>query len=572
MGPKQRRGTPAPDGGRSTPPVRPDTPSSAGGGAAQPALVVGASFGTDVSVLALPAPVGATSSTGVPVAPTVIANEDGDHRIPSVVAVAPHGIVTAAAARQQQAGNLANTLVRFRELLGRRIDDGEVARVARQLAPRIGPSAEDPARPAFELDVAADPDSPFAPPATMTPRDAAAHHLRRLLASAAGYAGRAPAGLVLAHPPGWAPPQLDDLRAAMADAGCPPDLSALVAEPAAALLALDALRPPAPAPPGETARVVLVADVGARHTSCALLAASPAPAGALYTVLSHRSLPLGCADLDAALAAHFAAEFVRKYRLGGPEEIGRRGMARLLLACEAAKRSLSSPGASAGVVDVESLWDGVDLRGSIARARWDALADPWIKDVGRAVVAAVEGWEEGGWEDVAEVVLIGGGSKIPRLQSHLRSLLPPALPLRLPNAEGLEPDELIAQGCALHASLLLSLAGEGGFPPAAPADHLARALAVLDGAGKPVWVLPRFAALPARVVIPVAPAEGADRLLVRLAERDGDSVRVLLEVCAGTEGWDGPGRVAVSADGKGVEVRVEGGGREVRGRAEWASA
>jgi molecular chaperone DnaK (HSP70) len=366
-------------------------------------FIVGLSFGTDYSVIALPS----TKEAGQP--PEIIANEDGDHKIPSVVAMASHGVLTATAAKQQAASNLANTATRFRDLIGLAFEDDVVATVSRETPVSIVESPADPSKPAWEFNVTPE-DAEEPVTSHMTARQLTFHHLRRLRESAAGYLGKPVVGCILSHPPEWDQARKDELMAAANDAGFAREMSALMAEPVAAMLALDTLKPVAHPAESAAARISLIVDIGGRHTQSSLVATHASPSGSLYTLISHRSDPIGCAALDKLLASHFADEFCRKYKLGGPEEIGRRGLARLASACEATKRSLSSAGASTGVANVESLWDGVDLRGSINRVRWEGLMEPWVRSVA-ATIGEFVGSSQVSWDDISEVVLIGGGSK-----------------------------------------------------------------------------------------------------------------------------------------------------------------
>lgn len=423
MAPRQqnRRGTPAPDG-RSTPTTpRPDTPSSMGGGADRGTVIVGLSFGSDYSVIALPGSnvtttpttngAAATSNGNAFLAatPEVIANEDGDHKIPSVVALTGHGVLTATAAKQQAASNLRNTATRFRDLLGANLDSDDVSTFSQDCQVSVVEAEGDATKPALEFTVIPD-GAEEEKTSQMTPRQVVAHHLRRLRESAAAYTGKTVTGCDVSCPPDWNTERRTELLDAAAEAGFSRELCSVIAEPTAAVLALDTLRPTIHPATAAVARISLVVDIGGRHTSASLMALSPSPTGSLHTLLAHRTEPIGCAALDKLLARHFADEFCRKYKLGGPEEIGRRGLSRLAAACEATKRSLSSAGASTGVANVESLWDGVDLRGSINRVRWEGLMEPWVRSVGSTVSTFVADGKVP-WEEIAEVVLIGGGSK-----------------------------------------------------------------------------------------------------------------------------------------------------------------
>lgn len=153
---------------------------------------------------------------------------------------------------------------------------------------------------------------------------------------------------------------------------------------------------------------------------------------------------LGGEDFDARLLRHFSEEFKRKHKkdLSG----NARSLRRLRTACERAKRTLSST--SQTTVEIDSLFEGIDFYSSITRARFEDLN----ADLFRKCMEPVEQVIRDAKMDKAkvdEVVLVGGSTRIPKIQQMLSSFF---------NGKELNksinPDEAVAYGAAVQAAIL----------------------------------------------------------------------------------------------------------------------
>ncbi len=153
---------------------------------------------------------------------------------------------------------------------------------------------------------------------------------------------------------------------------------------------------------------------------------------------------MGGEDIDNRMVQHFADEFRRKYKLDPRES--KKSTRRLKIACERAKCILSTSAQAA--VEVDSLYEGMDLFSSISRARFEQLAQDVFRDCLSVVDKVIKqaGLEA---EDVDEVVLSGGSAKIPKLQQMLSDYFG-GKELN----KSINPDEAIAFGAAVQASLL----------------------------------------------------------------------------------------------------------------------
>merc|ERR1712137_1179924 len=153
---------------------------------------------------------------------------------------------------------------------------------------------------------------------------------------------------------------------------------------------------------------------------------------------------LGGEDLDNRLVNHFIQEFKRKHKKDISNN--KRSIRRLRTACERAKRTLSNSAQAA--IEIDSLFEGIDFYTSITRARFEELCS----DLFRATMDPVEKALRDAKLDksrIHEVVLVGGSTRIPKVQKLLQDFM---------NGKELNksinPDEAVAYGAAVQAAIL----------------------------------------------------------------------------------------------------------------------
>merc|ERR1712210_27280 len=153
---------------------------------------------------------------------------------------------------------------------------------------------------------------------------------------------------------------------------------------------------------------------------------------------------LGGEDFDNRMVNHFMTEFKRKHKkdLSG----NKRALRRLRTACERAKRTLSASAQAS--IEIDSLFEGIDFYTSITRARFEELnadlfrgtMDPVEKSLRDAKMDK---------SDIHEIVLVGGSTRIPKVQKLLQDYF---------NGKELNksinPDEAVAYGAAVQAAIL----------------------------------------------------------------------------------------------------------------------
>ncbi|MDP3445275.1 MAG: Hsp70 family protein, partial [Ignavibacteria bacterium] len=153
---------------------------------------------------------------------------------------------------------------------------------------------------------------------------------------------------------------------------------------------------------------------------------------------------LGGEDIDNRLADYCKEEFRRKYKKDISDNP--KSLARLRTACERVKRQLSSSATS--TVDVDSLYDGLDCNVTITRAKFEQLCMDIFKDTIEPVKHVLRDAKLDK-SQVDEIVLVGGSTRIPKVQELLKEFF---------NGKELcksvNPDEAVAFGAAVQAAIL----------------------------------------------------------------------------------------------------------------------
>lgn len=153
---------------------------------------------------------------------------------------------------------------------------------------------------------------------------------------------------------------------------------------------------------------------------------------------------LGGEDFDERMMDYFVKEFQRKQ---GVDMSGdHRALRRLRTACERAKRSLSS--ANRAIVEIDSLFDGHDFSSVITRARFEELCGDYFRNCLKPVEKVLRDAKVSK-SDVHEVVLVGGSTRIPKIQQLIREFFNNKEPCR-----SINPDEAVAYGAAVQAAML----------------------------------------------------------------------------------------------------------------------
>jgi L1 cell adhesion molecule like protein len=158
---------------------------------------------------------------------------------------------------------------------------------------------------------------------------------------------------------------------------------------------------------------------------------------------------LGGSDIDNCIVDYLCEDIQKRFKKNVRENA--RALKRLNIAAEKAKKTLSS--ATTTTVEVESLFDGQDYTCPLSRAKFDQLADPIFQRT-LAPLNDVLRDAKMSKSDIHEIVLVGGSTRIPRIQELLSNYF---------NGKqlnkSLNVDEAVGMGSAIQASILT---GQGG--------------------------------------------------------------------------------------------------------------
>jgi L1 cell adhesion molecule like protein len=159
---------------------------------------------------------------------------------------------------------------------------------------------------------------------------------------------------------------------------------------------------------------------------------------------------LGGEDFDNRMVNHFVEEFKKKYK----KDIrsNHKAIRRLRTACEKAKRALSTNAQAS--IEIDSLYDGTDFYSTISRAKFEELnADLFKKTIDPVEKVIIDAKIDKG--KIKEIILVGGSTRIPKIQQLLRDFF---------NGkelnQSINPDEAVAYGAAVQAAILTGVSDE----------------------------------------------------------------------------------------------------------------
>ncbi|KAL6785610.1 BIP1 [Auxenochlorella protothecoides x Auxenochlorella symbiontica] len=357
----------------------------------------------------------------------IIANDQGNRITPSYVAFTDTERLVGDAAKNQATVNPKRTIYDVKRLIGRKFSDREVQRDAKLVSFDVVDKAS---KPHISVDL---PDGPK----SFSAEEISAMILTKMKETAEGYLGRPVSRAVVTVPAYFN----DAQRQATKDAGVIAGLTVerIINEPTAAAIAYGLDKK-------SKEQNILVFDLGGGTFDVSILTID----GGVFEVLSTSGdTHLGGEDFDQRVMEYFIKLIKRKYKKDVSGDS--RALQKLRREAERAKRALSSQHQVR--VEIESLVDGVDLSEPLTRARFEELnADLFKKTMGPVRKAL----EDAGLkkEDIDEIVLVGGSTRIPKVQSMIKDYFNGKEPNK-----GVNPDEAVAYGAAVQGGIL---SGDGG--------------------------------------------------------------------------------------------------------------
>merc|ERR1711871_1867723 len=358
----------------------------------------------------------------------ILQNDQGNRITPSVVAFTKEGRLVGEAAKNQAALDPSNTVYDAKRLIGRNFYDETVQADMKHWPFKI--SNKD-GKPQIEVEVEGKIKA-------FAPEEISSMVLTKMRKIAEGYLGTSVNNAVITCPAYFN----DQQRASTKDAGSIASLKVLrvINEPTAAALAygLDKKEQ------GESN--ILVFDLGGGTFDVTVLTIEK---GVFEVASTNGDTHLGGEDFDQRIMDHLTKLFKRKHKkdLSGDK----RALQKLKKEAERAKRTLSST--SQTRIEIEALFDGVDFSETLTRAKFEELNLDLFKKTMKPVKKALEDAKYAK-SDIDEVVLVGGSTRIPKVQQLLSNFF---------NGKELNqeinPDEAVAYGATVQGGIL---SGEGG--------------------------------------------------------------------------------------------------------------
>ncbi|KYR00848.1 heat shock protein [Tieghemostelium lacteum] len=359
----------------------------------------------------------------------IIANDQGNRTTPSYVAFTDTERLIGDAAKNQVAMNPTNSVFDAKRLIGRKFSDSVVQSDMKHWPFKVIQREGD--KPYIQVEFKGETKS-------FSPEEISSMVLIKMKETAEAYLGKTVPNAVITVPAYFN----DSQRQATKDAGTIAKLNVqrIINEPTAAAIAYGLEKK------GSGEKNILIFDLGGGTFDVSLLTIED---GVFEVKATAGDTHLGGEDFDNRMVNHFVEEFKRKHKKDLMSN--QRALRRLRTACERAKRTLSS--STQASIEIDSLFEGIDFYTSITRARFEELNS----DLFRGCIDPVEKVLRDSKLDkksIHEVVLVGGSTRIPKVQQLLQDFF---------NGKELNksinPDEAVAYGAAVQAAIL---SNEGG--------------------------------------------------------------------------------------------------------------
>jgi len=353
----------------------------------------------------------------------IIANDQGNRTTPSYVAFTETERLIGDAAKSQVSMNPENTVFDAKRLIGRKFSDPVVQADMKHWPFKVIAGPGD--KPLIEVFYKGE-------KKTFAPEEISSMVLIKMKETAEAYLGKEVKNAVVTVPAYFN----DSQRLATKDAGTIAGLNVLriINEPTAAAIAYGLDKKG-----GE--QNILIFDLGGGTFDVSLLTIEE---GIFEVKATAGDTHLGGEDFDNRLVDFFMAEFKKKHKkdMSGNERAKRR----LRTACERAKRTLSS--STQAFIEIDGLFEGVDFTSSITRARFEDLCIDYFKNTLEPVEKVLRDAKMSKGQ-IHEVVLVGGSTRIPKVQQLLSEFF---------NGKTLNksinPDEAVAFGATVQAAIL----------------------------------------------------------------------------------------------------------------------
>jgi heat shock protein 5 len=352
----------------------------------------------------------------------IIPNELGNRITPSYVAFTDDEKLVGESAKNQGSLNPLRTIYVVKRLIGRKFEDKEVQRDAKMVPYKI---ISKNGKPYVSVTTTQGDKS-------LSPEEVSAMILTKMKEVAEAYLGREVKHAVVTVPAYFN----DAQRQATKDAGLISGLNVLriINEPTAAAIAYGMDKKQ-----GE--KNIIVFDLGGGTFDVSLLTIDN---GVFEVVATAGDTHLGGEDFDQKLTEHFVKMFKSKNKVDLKKDP--RAFQKLKSEVEKAKRDLSS--VHQVKITIEGIADGIDFQETITRAKFEELCGSLFKKTLQPVQQVLDD-SSMKKSEIDEIVLVGGSTRIPKVQQLIKDFFNGKEPNR-----GINPDEAVAYGAAVQGGIL----------------------------------------------------------------------------------------------------------------------
>lgn len=353
----------------------------------------------------------------------IIANDMGQRTTPSYVAFSDSRLI-GDAAKNQVAMNPENTVFDAKRLIGRKFTDESVQSDMKHWPFKVIAGKDN--KPVIQVKFNNE-DKQF------SPEEISSMVLTKMKEIAETYLGEKVDNAVITCPAYFT----DSQRQATKDAGAIAGLNVLriINEPTAAAIAYGLDKK------GESEKHILIFDLGGGTFDTSLLSIED---GVFEVQATAGDTRLGGEDFDNRMVDHFLDEFKKKYKKDPSGNS--RSLRRLRTSCERAKRSLSS--STQAYIEIDGFFDGIDFNSSISRATFENINSDLFRKTMDPVEKVLKD-SKMSKSQINEIVLVGGSTRIPKIQQLLKEFF---------NGKELNkeinPDEAVAYGATVQSAIL----------------------------------------------------------------------------------------------------------------------
>jgi heat shock 70kDa protein 1/2/6/8 len=354
----------------------------------------------------------------------IIANDQGNRTTPSYVGFNENERLLGNAAKSQCTQNPENTVFDAKRLIGRNFNDELVQSDIKHFPYKVIPNKD--GKPAIMVNYKGE-DKVF------QPEEISSMVLIKMKEIAEAYLGSTVTDAVITVPAYFN----DAQRQATKDAGIIAGLNVMriINEPTAAAIAYGLDKK------GQGEKNILIYDLGGGTFDVTVMTIED---GIFEVKSTAGDTHLGGEDFDRRLMEHFMQDFKRKHKKDISDN--KKALRRLQTACEIAKKTLSS--STTAAIEIDSLFEGIDYNSIITRARFEDICSDLFKKTFEPVDKVLSDAKISK-SQIHEIVLVGGSTRIPKIQTQLTDYFNGK-----ELCQGINPDEAVAYGAAVQAAIL----------------------------------------------------------------------------------------------------------------------